>query len=74
MIYTTEVLGLQCQVKGTLHHDGFDIDWIKHKGEMMDTYGIKDAVLDAVAEEILRSIAASSNECQSILENNRGEL
>lgn len=48
--FTTEVIGLQCQVKGTIHHDGFDIDHITHKGEMMDANAIKPAVLDAVCK------------------------
>jgi hypothetical protein len=51
--FTTEVIGLQCQVKGTIHHDGFDIDHITHKGEMMDANAIKPAVLDAVCKSAI---------------------
>jgi hypothetical protein len=62
MIFTTEVIGLECEVSGTFYDGGFDIDWIKHKGEMMDCYAIKDAVLDAVAEEAIRKAAEEALE------------
>jgi hypothetical protein len=63
--FKTEVIGLMCDVEGALDEDGFEIHSIKHFRCDLDITGIKDDVLDYVAEQAVKTASVAAIEAKA---------
>lgn len=60
--FKTEVLGAQMEVTGYFDENFFEIEYINHKGVLLDIDGIEDFFLNGVAEDAVKAAAKEASE------------